>query len=51
MKKHKNKIPALIPNRPYNKYFLSFDNGIHNSIEERKQRENQRKLALKNQRL
>ena len=47
MKKHKNKIPAFIPNQP-GTGFLGFESGQRNLEEQRKQRDNQRKLMLNN---
>lgn len=47
MKKRKNKIPAFIPNQP-GCGWNGFDRGEREKQEERKQRENQRKLMLNN---
>lgn len=48
MKKYKNRIPAFIPNQPFQSGYFSFESGKRNSEEERKNRENQRKLMLNN---
>jgi len=48
MKKRKNKIPAFIPNQPSPSWWTGKYIGERNEIEERKQRENQKKLMLNN---
>jgi hypothetical protein len=46
-KKHKSNIPAFIPNQPGAGYF-GFDQGERSKQEAFKNRENQKKLALRN---
>lgn len=46
MKKFKNKIPAFIPNQP-GCGFMGFDIGERTKKESIKNKENQRKLALR----
>jgi len=48
MKKRKNKIPAFIPNQPMPNKWYGIEGGLRNELEERKQRDNQRKLMLNN---
>lgn len=46
MKKKKSSMPTFIPNQPMGGYF-GLDQGKRNQEEQNKQRENQKKLALR----
>lgn len=49
-RKHKSNIPSFIPNQP-GAWWLGIDQGKRSQEEARKNKENQKKLALKKGRL